>query len=152
MQKLDIPQRNIVICDLDGTLALDEHRSHHLKENPRNWDKYFAACEGDSVNHPVAQLVRILHLAGKEIYIFTGRIDSYRSQTALWLENHNIPFRVLRMRPAALRTDDYLLKVQWVEEMDIADKIWMVLEDRKRVVDAWRSAGYTCLQVRPGDF
>lgn len=147
-------KRDIVICDLDGTLALDDHRNHLIKRpvGERKWDEYFALCGQDEPNHPVVQLVRIMHFARKKIYILTGRVDSVRKQTLDWLELHNVPFNHLEMRRADSRTDDHLLKVQWAHELGISERIWLVLEDRKRVVDAWRAGGFPCLQVRPGDF
>jgi hypothetical protein len=145
--------RDIVVCDLDGTLALDEHRNHLLRgEGPRRWDEYFALCGGDAPNHPIIQLLSILNHARKRIYIFSGRSDQVRATTVEWLDRHQIVYERLEMRRADSRTDDHVLKLQWVEALGIKDRIWLVLEDRNRVVAAWRDAGYPCLQVRPGDF
>lgn len=152
MQRMDIPPRNIVICDLDGTLANDDHRNHHLQRTPRDWDTYFSLCGNDSLYHPVAQLVQLLKISGKQIYILSGRRDDYRAETIRWLQEHRIPYDHLEMRKRDDRTDDNLLKLQWVSALDISRRIWLVLEDRTRVVKAWREAGYTCLQVRAGDF
>lgn len=154
MQRLDTPPRNIVVCDLDGTLANDDHRVHHLRTDPtkRNWDAYFGACGEDKVYHTIAQLVRTLKMGGKLIYILSGRSDSVRADTIIWLQDHKIPYDHLQMRGKDDRTADDLLKVQWVESMGLSHRIWLVLEDRDRVVASWRNAGYTCLQVQPGAF
>jgi hypothetical protein len=50
------------------------------------------------------------------------------------------------------RTQDDVLKLRWVEELGIKAKVLCIFEDRQRVVDAWRRAGYTCFQVAPGNF
>ena len=163
--------RDTVICDLDGTLALDDHRAHHLHnekcarwkdqrveqpctclQSDRDWESYFAASGADDPHHPIIQLIRILNHARKRIYIFTGRSDTVRKQTVEWLDRHQIVYERLEMRRADSRTDDNVLKLQWVDALGIKDRIWLVLEDRNRVVAAWRNAGFTCLQVQPGDF
>lgn len=164
------PVRDIVICDLDGTLAIDDHRAVHLHKNPhcpkqtdlsakcfckpeeRDWDTYFSLCGEDTPNHAVVQLIRILNHARKRIFIFSGRSDAVRSATVEWLDRYNIVYERLEMRRADSRTDDNVLKLSWVDSLGIRDRIWLVLEDRSRVVAAWRDAGYTCLQVRPGEF
>lgn len=146
--------RNIVICDLDGTLALDDHRNHLISGavGTRKWDEYFKLCHLDEPNHPIIQLVRILHAARKQIYILSGRSESTRSKTLVWLDDNKVPYDQLVMRRIDSRTDDYLLKLSWVDDLSISERIWLILEDRTRVVEAWRSRGYACLQVRPGDF
>lgn len=155
MQRLDITSRNIVICDLDGTIALDDHRAHFLRGsgNPTNdWKSYFDACGGDAPNHAVIQLLRILKHAKKRIYILSGRVERTRIDTLAWLENHKVPWDALEMRPDANRVDDTVLKLGWLDTLGIRDQVWLILEDRTRMVDAWRKAGFTCFQVRPGDF
>lgn len=155
MQSLS-DKKDIVIVDLDGTLALDDHRNHLLRgENAANkkWDEYFALCGEDTPNWPILQLVKILqHQAKKKIYILTGRIDSHRETTENWLHTHSVVYDYLQMRRADSRTDDNVLKVQWVDALGIRDRVWLVLEDRARVVKAWRANGFACLQVREGDF
>jgi hypothetical protein len=146
--------RDIVICDLDGTLALDDHRVHHIRRDDgvRDWDAYFAACGGDAPNYPIVQLLRILHHARKKTYILSGRSGAVREATEKWLFDAGVVYEHLEMRRPDSRTDDHLLKLQWVEALGIKERVWLVLEDRDRVVASWRNAGYTCLQVRPGEF
>ena len=62
-----------VTFDLDGTLADVAHREHMVRESPRNWDAFYAACVDDSPI-PVAVEVFNAHLArGHKIEIWTGR-------------------------------------------------------------------------------
>lgn len=151
---MDNAKRDIVIVDLDGTLALDEPRAERYLRGPegKQWPQYFAACGDDEPNDAVIQLVRLLKYSGKRIYIFSGRLDSVLKETKEWLSKHNVPYDKLVMRPADNRIDDTILKLQWTVEHEVKDRIWLVLEDRQRMVDAWRKAGYTCLQVAPGNF
>ena len=56
--------KDIIVCDLDGTLANCEHRVHHiqrvggsgLKRKP-DWDAFYAGVRGDTVNGAVKALL-----------------------------------------------------------------------------------------------
>lgn len=144
--------KNIVICDLDGTIALDEKRARHLHPiETRNWQAYFAECDTDVPNIPVIELLRILSTE-LEIYIMSGRCMSVHKKTCRWLDQYDVPYNFLKMRTEGDRTDDHVLKLGWAKELMIEQQIKFVIEDRQRVVDAWRLAGHTVLQVAPGNF
>lgn len=146
----------MIVFDLDGTLALDEHRSHHLKKEPKDWDTYFSLCTKDSVNIPVrALLFLISNNTNEQIVIWSGRSDAVKEQTIQWLTDNGIwpAIAELRMRPAGERLDDTEMKKQWLHEAQKeGHTIEMVFEDRQRVVDMWRTEGLVCLQVAPGAF
>ena len=57
--------RPLYIFDLDGTLALTEHRQHILdnKDDQQRWQKFFAACVDDHPNLPVIQTLKTLRRA-----------------------------------------------------------------------------------------
>lgn len=152
MQRMD-RKKDIVICDLDGTLANDAHRSYLIKtSNPdrdENWDKYFDLCGHDTPIYEVCNLVRRLN-SYYDIHIFSGRSDRVKIQTELWLSKHMVPYDTIKMRPWDSREQDHIMKIEWANP--IRDRVAFILEDRQRVVDAWREAGYTCLQVAPGNF
>ena len=146
------PQDTIVV-DLDGTLALMEHRLHHINgEEPADWDAFFEACDGDEPNWPIIELVRGLADA-YSIVVCSGRNAQVVEKTKDWLAKHRVPYDQLIMRPPEERRPDHALKGMWVQAGYIAfDRIAFVLEDRSSVVAMWRSLGLTCLQVREGDF
>jgi hypothetical protein len=142
--------KRIIVVDLDGTLALDHHRNHHLQRTPRDWDAYFAACRNDAPNYPVIALVQSLYECEYKIHIVTGRRGDCFAATVEWLSEYDIPYDRLQMRDLGERLDDHLLKRHMVDEY--FDKILFVIEDRQRVVDMWRASGLTCLQCAPGNF
>jgi hypothetical protein len=155
MLRMAIPAKDVVVCDLDGTISLDTHRAHYLKGsgNPNNqWDKYFAACGSDEPNWPVIQLLTLFRVNKKKIYILSGRVEKVRIDTLEWLDRYKVPWDALEMRPTENRVDDTTLKLQWVDTLAIRERIWLVLEDRSRMVRAWRDAGFPCFQVAEGDF
>jgi hypothetical protein len=149
---------NIVIADLDGTIALIEHRRHWLdaERHPdltsdERWRKFFAACFDDLPNLPVIRTLQSLHMTGYYNHVFSGRSDEVLEQTVDWLEAFNVPYHHLRMRSAGDFTPDEEMKRQWITEYDLAI-IMCVFDDRKKVMDMWRELGLACFQVAPGDF
>lgn len=147
--------KNIIICDIDGTLCTDEHRNHILHEGERNdeaWRKYFDLCDKDPPVQAVIQLVTCMAYCGHEVHLFTARIERTRKKTIDWLARHNVPYSSITFRPEDSRVQDNILKTAWADKLGGPEKVLFILEDRQRVVDAWRLAGYTCFQVARGDF
>ncbi len=145
----------LYIFDLDGTLALTEHRQHILDGNsPAKWRDFFAACVDDEPNHPVIHTLRAL-IGRAEIWIWSGRSDEVRHQTEGWLDFHVMPNAPIpRMRAAGDFTPDEQLKKRWLDEMadDDRKRLVAVFDDRAKVVAMWRAAGVPCFQVAPGEF
>jgi hypothetical protein len=144
----------LYIFDLDGTLALIDHRKHFITGDVKDWDAFFAACVYDKPNHAV---IDILHAvdegANLDVWIWTGRSDSVRVETDAWLRSNSI-FVPIKMRKEGDRRDDIELKAAWLDDLAPSDRrrIAATFEDRDRVVAMWRSKGITCFQVAPGNF
>jgi len=147
--------RPIYIFDLDGTLALCEHRLHYIQKTPKDWRAFFAACVDDKPCHPVIRVARLLRKGGADVQIWTARSDEVREQTQDWICMHNVPYSVLKMRSAGDHRNDDELKAEWLESLvgtPLFSRIAGVFENRKRVVDMWRARGIPCYQVADGDF
>ena len=145
----------MIIFDLDGTLALDHHRSDLLRQEPKDWEGYFRACEKDEPCHPLLDLVNDLHSSGNTLGLWSGRSRMVESETMRWLIRYGIHslFDQIRLRDEHDRTADTELKLSWLREQQTTlDPVTLVFEDRKRVVDMWRAQGIICCQVAPGDF
>lgn len=145
----------MIIFDLDGTLALDHHRSHLLKGDKKLWDEYFNACEHDELNVPVVRILKSLYSGSEPIAIWSGRSMKVWDQTIKWLRDKQIEWMLdhIKMRDVDDRTQDDVLKMQWLQELrNKGDDVSLAFEDRQRVVDAWRAHGVTCCQVAPGAF
>lgn len=160
-----------IICDLDGTIALDDRRNHFLhaercpKHNSpghalacvcmpdeRRWTEYFDACDTDEPCGAVISILRSME-AFTKIYILSGRSMSAHEKTLEWLEKHYVPYNYLQMRSQDDRTADDELKLKWADTLGLTPaNTHFVLEDRTRVVDAWRAKGFRCFQVAPGNF
>lgn len=168
----------MIIFDLDGTLALCEHRRHfvtrpieYVNLNPTphpdpergwlpDWKSFYEACDQDNPNQPIIDILRSIIIASdytEHIEIWSGRCESVKYKTVKWLEKYvtgYVDSSYLKMRPLGDYTPDEQLKERWLDEYLASGgkPIKMVFDDRQKVVDMWRRNGITCLQVAPGDF
>jgi hypothetical protein len=149
---MDALKRDIIIFDLDGTIADIEHRQHFVQGKKKKWRDFFAACIDDKPHEAVVIILRALYPLF-EIHIVSGRSDEVREQTEAWLELNQVPYHHLIMRREGDHTPDNILKIGWVNEGRIPkDRILCVFDDRDKVVKMWRDADITCFQVAEGAF
>ena len=152
----------LYIFDLDGTLALIEHRRHIIEDPSRDgskWRRFYAACVDDLPNEPVIRVMESLRRFA-DVWIFSGRSDEVRQQTEDWIERHTsfthggLRDGALTMRQEGDYTADDVLKKQWLDNMLVDDRqrLVAVFDDRDRVVKMWRDAGVPCFQVAAGEF
>jgi len=152
----------LYIFDLDGTLALIDHRKGILdcKDDPNRWRRFYAACDKDWPNEPVIKTMEALRHSGADVWIFSGRSDEVKDKTIAWLTEHTSFLRcdleggALTMRRLGDHTPDDVLKREWLDGMLVDDRQRLVaaFDDRDRVVKMWRDAEVTCYQVAPGEF
>ena len=149
--------KNIVIFDLDGTLAnADARRNVSTKSNGKlDWDKFFDPdnIKLDIPNDPVVKMAQLLAEDGFNIFIFSGRSDKTINATRSWLTRNRIPFHKLVMRDQdRIFMPDDQLKEQYLNDHVDIDNIFAVFDDRQKVVDMWRKNGLTTFQVADGNF
>lgn len=147
----------LYIFDLDGTLALTEHRQHLVQKAHPNWDAFFEACDQDEPNIPVITTLQMIAQSeyGPDVWIWSGRSDAVRAKTMKWLTDHYVFYVTnVRMREEGDHTPDDALKARWYDELSDGDKqrLVAIFDDRQKVVDMWREMGVACFQVAPGDF
>ena len=167
--------KNTVIFDLDGTLAnIDVRRDKSLKPNGKlDWDIFASptsVMDWDTPNKPVVKMAQLFHNDGFRIVIFSGRNDRSFHATRDWLKIHNVPFVLLVMRPDKFKDDswpvadgnpatfdmrfmpDEILKKKMLDTFVDIDDVFLVVDDRDKVVKMWRDLGLNTFQVAPGDF
>jgi len=140
---------NAIMCDIDGTLAL------FGKANP--YERDFTK---DEVNKVVKELLDNNLDVDNEteehnlfIILCSGRQEKFRKQTEQWLENNGIYYDFLFMRQTGdIRKDSIVKKEFYDNNIKSKFNVKFVLDDRDQVVQMWRNAGLTCLQVAEGDF
>ena len=155
--------KNTVIFDLDGTLALIEKRrikagkSADGKETKKmDWDVFHdpSNIHLDEPNIPVIKMAQMFAEDGFTIIIFSGRSDKTKFTTRSWLTHNRVPFQKLVMRDSKTNhyiPDDILKKDMLDKYVDIND-VFLVVDDRNKVVKMWRSLGLTVFQVADGNF
>tara|TARA_B100000902_G_scaffold367969_1_gene390994 strand:- start:1744 stop:2193 length:450 start_codon:yes stop_codon:yes gene_type:complete len=148
--------RNTVIFDLDGTLAdIEKRRVLSTHGNGKmDWDRFFDPknIELDEPNLPVVFLAKTMWEKGFRVVIFSGRLDVTQTATERWLEKHQVKFDILKMRPEHMKfVDDAELKKEWLEELG-KDSVFLVVDDRDKVVKMWRNEGLNTFQVADGNF
>ena len=141
----------IVIFDIDGTLADVSERLHHIKKKPKDWDAFFKEIPQDKAIRSMVRLCNILYESGIKIFLCTGRREKDRAETVKWLAQQGVNYHELILRPDGDRRSDILVKREMLSGID-RSKILFVVEDRSGVVEMWRSEGHVCLQCAPGEF
>lgn len=172
--------KKTVIFDLDGTLAIIEKRrikaGSPTGDTPvptkMDWDIFFDADNIwlDEPNHPVIKMAQLFNDNGFKIVIFSGRNDRSFHTTKEWLATHQVPFDLLVMRPDKFKEDswpiangnpatkemrfmpDEILKKKMLDTFVDIDDVFLVVDDRNKVVKMWRDLGLNVFQVAEGDF
>ena len=164
-----------VIFDLDGTLAnIDSRRDISMNPTGRlDWN-VFAAPNSilalDKPNAPVIKMAQMFKADGIKIVIFSGRNDRGFDATIQWLNDFKVPFDLLVMRPDKFKDKswpiadgnpatgdmrfmpDEILKKKMLDTFVDINDVFLVVDDRDKVVKMWRDLGLNTFQVAPGDF
>jgi len=139
-----------VVFDLDGTLALTDHRSHFLTSEPKDWGGFYAACDEDEPCGPLILTLKAFVRQDHRVEIWSGRSAEVADKTAAWLSACGLGNVPIRMRPEGDHQPDNQLKLKYLKDAD--QKPDLIFEDRASVVQMWREQGIICAQVAPGDF
>lgn len=146
-----------VIFDIDGTIAFIDHRLGSKK----NKEEFYELAKYDS---PICGTINILrkYLADPlhTIFFVTSRPEAYREHTLHWIAQNVFQDSLeglerckLYMRADGDKRLDAELKKEIYEKLIHPEHmVTFVIEDRKRVVEMWRSLGLLCLQTCEGDY
>jgi phosphoglycolate phosphatase-like HAD superfamily hydrolase len=148
-----------IVVDLDGTLCDCAHRVSYAQTG--QWDEFHSRLDDDRPHADVVAMIDRLvgahALDALQLVICSGRNDAYRNATIQWLARQNIWPDVVLLRPNHDYTPDHELKVRLLSEhfgsLENAQRsILCILEDRDKVVEALRNAGFPVWQVRPNSY
>jgi hypothetical protein len=145
----------IVVFDIDGTLANVDHRRQFVASRPKNWAAWNAGMKNDTVNEDILWMLNQFRWAdiSNQIILCSGRGEETREVTEQWLEDNGIRFEALFMRKAKDYRKDSIVKVELLQQIrEQFGEPFLWFDDRTQVVDAIRAEGIRVLQVAPGDF
>lgn len=146
--KNDLEKYPAIVVDIDGTIALKSDRS------PYDYSRVYE----DGVQLNVATLLYTIDhypINPPEIIFLSGRSEDCRAETERWLdEKFQMGGHSLFMRPSDdPSTADFIVKDRLFDKY-VADhfNVIGVFDDRRQVVQMWRTKGLTVLDVAGNKF
>ncbi len=143
--------KNIIICDIDGTIADCEHRLHHVDGATKNWDMFFSQMSDDILRSDIYDRViddSIVNNA--DIMLVTGRPSKYREETENWLKRNGVEYMHLFMRSQNDRRPDTVVKQEIYDKYLKHYNVIRVYDDRPSVIDMWKSNNLDVVDVGYG--
>ena len=147
------PEKGIIICDIDGTLANIEHRRHFVSKEPKDHKNFYANMKDDELRVEVMDSVMRHELDGYEIFLVSGRPEEYRDVTEAWLEKKAQGYRfykTLFMRPRGDHRPDTQVKKEIYDRYFKNFNVYKVIDDRPSVIRMWREQGLEVIDVGDG--
>ena len=143
--KPDVAASQVVLCDIDGTIALRRGRS------PYDQSKVLEDAFDPRMNFLLSSLSEKF-----QIIFLSGRQDTKqcREDTEKWLkDNLKLSEVTLIMRSEGdFRPDDVVKKELYQKYIKDKYNVVCVFDDRDKVVRMWRNLGLLCCQVYYGNF
>jgi hypothetical protein len=137
---------NIILCDIDGTVANNDHRQHFL-EGKKDWDGFFSELVNDLPIQIIIDKVIQEQVSGKEIVFLTGRPERYRYSTTLWLKEHfDFEFKLLMRNDGDQRNKLDIKRIIFSENFE-AKEIAFCFENDIDLIKQWKSLGITTIDV-----
>jgi hypothetical protein len=146
---------DIILCDLDSTLADTRHR-HHLAPTPGTqheygaWLKFAMACYEDEVMEGTALLIRLL-AERYPIYFVSGRSQEALTLSIAWLtDKAQVPFESVRLHRQEDPEDNAQFKVEYVHRLRAEGlNPILAIDDWPGVATALRAIGVPTICLNP---
>jgi predicted kinase len=137
----DMMLPHCILVDIDGTLA-----ANNSGRSPFDWNR----VDEDDLQVHIAGIVRMYYATERTIIILSGRDEVCAELTTDWLNNNQVPFHKLYMRPRGSTEKDTKVKLKMFED-HIKGKYYVdfVLDDRMSVLRMWKSLGLNVLSNNP---
>lgn len=142
-------EANAIICDLDGCLVPIEGRMEFIDKE--DWVGFHNAADNMPPNPWCIEILSKFAKDGYQLIFISGRPDKYYNQTNIWIDNVLSTMGIddkdyyLYLNDTNLPDNEFKVMI-YNEKIKPNYKVLFVIEDRQRVVDAWRMTGLICLQ------
>lgn len=145
---------NYIFCDIDGTIADNEHRVYLIKRKKelKDWNTFNKLCEFDIPIHSTINFLAtcMREIKNCKIVYLTGRTDNTEMATRTWLKRHMADFDgyELIMRRSGDRRTAYDLKTQEVRDYiffrDIEPEVnfMMYIDNDPNIIKGFSELGY----------
>ena len=149
-KKIPETGEDIIVCDLDGTIADCSHRvkkylnqpSGVLGEKYNNWLGFFSEIGEDSfIAETWNQVAEMAQVERADIIYVTARPEDYREDTMKWLAYQRIYPTVLLMRASGDRRPDDQVKESIYNSYLKQYNVVAVFDDRPTVIRMWEKNG-----------
>lgn len=145
--------KDCIVCDLDGTIANNEHRAVHLRQKPKDWDSYKKGMDKDK---PIHQVISIIEkFRDTPTIMATGREESHRTITEDWLYEHVFDaedgyrdYEKMLMRKSGDYRPDTVIKKEMLDKIKEDYNILFWIDDRPSVIKMLRENNVFVLDVR----
>lgn len=137
-----------VIIDMDGVLACNLHRIHHVHDNRDNpdWESFYEGIREDAPL-PWCDVIRLLDPSLIRV-ILTNRPKRFWSHTVDWLNRHAVPYDVLLMRPEGELYQN--AKKMHLSTLTEYYNIQLAIDDDPEHVSMYEEAGIPTCYVHSG--
>jgi len=134
------------IYDIDGTLAHMDRK----QRSPYDWHKVGL----DTPDSSTATITDIMYKAnsGVKVIICTGRDGVCLGDTKRWLEEYDIPYDKIHIRPEGDQRPDWVVKEEMWREIAKEHYIVGMFDDRLQVVRRARALGLKVFNVEYNNF
>ena len=136
-RELECMPSQIVVVDIDGTIADASHRQHYLNQTPKRWKGFMSACVDDT---PISETVEWIDSLPEDVGVAlqTGRWPQQKELTIQWLHEHRIRWDLLISRSYH---DKYVPVVDYKtsgisELLEYGYEIMLVLDDDPKIIQA----------------
>lgn len=139
--------QDIIVFDIDGTIADLNHRVHHVNGKYKDWNAFNS---GLHLDEPIDEMIEInnqLYASRFPIFLCSGRSEDQRKVTEEWLSTNGVSYEKLFMRPSGDYRPDHIIKEEMLKQWQ-ADgyQPFIIFDDRPTVVEMWRKNGLYVLQ------
>jgi len=141
-----INNQKLVLCDIDGTVANNNHRQNLLKEF-KDWDKFFSQLKHDEPIEMVIEAVKQQVESNNLLIFLTGRPEKYREMTQDWLSEYfDEGFSLLMRKDGDLRNKIEIKEEIFYESFERA-QIKVCFENDCELIKLWKKLGLNVIDV-----
>lgn len=136
-----------ILFDLDGTLINVNSITHLIGQ----WEDFAEATLTCPPHERMVEYARLCQGVA-EIIVVTGKHERFYPRVLDWLALQGIIPEVVLMRPNLNSESDATLKPRLIEQYlgeRWRDQVLFAVEDRDKMVEAWRALDVICLQCAP---